>query len=247
MILKMIKIIIDNREKQLYTNIKERDLDIYKDKIEINIEQLDIGDIHIYFSYNNNDYLYIYERKTSTDLISSIKDGRYKEQKIRLRASNATSINYIIEGDIITSIKNKNNQKMLTSAYLHTIYRDKINVFFTNNIDDTITFLLLLSSKIIDKPENFININNDNTINYIDNCKIKTEKNKNIDKCTCYLLQLSQIPSISKEIAKNISSVYPSLNSLLQALNESDNKIELLMKINKIGKTKATTIINYLL
>lgn len=243
----MIKLIIDNREKQLYTNIKERDLDIYKDKIEITIEQLDIGDIHVYFFYNNNEYLYIYERKTTSDLIASIKDGRYKEQKIRIKASNATSINYIIEGDSITSIKNKNNQKILTSAYLHTFYRDKINVFFTNNIEDTITFLLLLSSKIIDKPENFININNDNSSNYIDNCKIKTEKNKNIDKYTCYLLQLSQIPSISKEIAKNISSIYPSLSSLLNALNESENKIELLMKIDKIGKTKATTIINYLL
>ena len=243
----MIKIIIDNREKQLYTNIKERDLDIYKDKIEINVEQLDIGDIHIYFSYNDNNYLYIYERKTSNDLIASIKDGRYKEQKLRLKASNATSINYIIEGDSITSIKNKNNQKILTSAYFHTFYRDKINVLFTNNVDDTITFLLLLSTKIIDKPENFININNDNTSNYIDNCKIKTEKNKNIDKYTCYLLQLSQIPSISKEIAKNISSIYPSLSLLLKSLNESDDKIGLLMKIDKIGKTKATTIINYLL
>jgi crossover junction endonuclease MUS81 len=243
----MIKIIIDNREKQLYTNIKERDLDIYKDKIEINVQQLDIGDIHIYFSYNDNNYLYIYERKTSNDLIASIKDGRYKEQKLRLKASNATSINYIIEGDSITSIKNKNNQKILTSAYLHTFYRDKINVFFTNNIEDTITFLLLLSTKIIDKPENFININNDNTSNYIDNCKIKTEKNKNIDKYNCYLLQLSQIPSISKEIAKNISNIYPSLYSLLQALNNTEDNIGLLMKIDKIGKTKATTIINYLL
>ena len=192
----MIKIIIDNREKQLYTNIKERDLDIYKDKIEINVEQLDIGDIHIYFSYNDNNYLYIYERKTSNDLISSIKDGRYKEQKLRLKASNAISINYLIEGDSITSIKNKNN---------------------------------------------------DNTANYIDNCKIKTEKNKNIDKYTCYLLQLSQIPSISKEIAKNISSIYPSLSILLKTLNDSDDKIGLLMKIDKIGKTKAITIINYLL
>ena len=243
----MIKIIIDNREKQLYTNIKERDLDIYKDKIEINVEQLDIGDIHIYFSYNDNNYLYIYERKTSNDLISSIKDGRYKEQKLRLKASNAISINYLIEGDSITSIKNKNNQKILTSAYIHTLYRDKINVIFTSNIEDTITFLLLLSSKIIDKPENFININNDNTVNYIDNCKIKTEKNKNIDKYTCYLLQLSQIPSISKEIAKNISSIYPSLSILLKTLNDSDDKIGLLMKIDKIGKTKAITIINYLL
>jgi hypothetical protein len=120
-------------------------------------------------------------------------------------------------------------------------------VIFTSNIEDTITFILLLSSKIIDKPENFININNDNTANYIDNCKIKTEKNKNIDKYTCYLLQLSQSPSISKEIAKNISSIYPSLSILLKTLNDSDDKIGLLMKIDKIGKTKAITIINYLL
>ena len=53
--------------------------------------------------------------------------------------------------------------------------------------------------------------------------------------------------SISKEIAKNISSIYPSLSILLKTLNDSDDKIGLLMKIDKIGKTKAITIINYLL
>jgi crossover junction endonuclease MUS81 len=241
----MIKIIIDNRETSLFSIIKDRDLDIYNNKIEIIKEQLDIGDIHISFFYNDISYLYIYERKTTNDLLASIKDGRYKEQKIRLKTINANSINYIIEGDNITSIKNKNNQKILTSSYLHTLYRDKINILFTNNLDDTVTLLLLLSTKIIDKPENFIN--NDNTNDYIDNCKIKTEKNKNIDKKTCYLLQLSQIPSISKEIAKNIYNKYPSLVSLINALNESSDKIELLTKIDKIGKTKATTIINYLL
>jgi len=245
-----IKIIVDSREKNLYGIIKDRDLDIYNENIEIIREQLDIGDIHISFSYNNNNYLYIYERKTNIDLISSIKDGRYKEQKSRLLVSGATSINYIIEGDTITSIKNKNNQKITTSAYIHSIYRDKINVIFSNDIEDTVTLILLVTIKIIEKPENFIiinNYNNDNSNNYIDYCKIKTEKNKNIDKNTCYLLQLSQIPSISKEIAKNIYNHYPSLISLITALNESENKIELLMKIDKIGKTKATTIINYLL
>jgi len=244
----IIKIIIDNREKNLYSIIKNRDLDIYNNNIEIIKQQLDIGDIHISFSFNDNNYLYIYERKTTNDLISSIKDGRYKEQKLRLKASNSNSINYIIEGDSITSINNKNNQKMLTSSYIHLFYRDKFNVFFTNDIDDTITLLLLIATKIIDKPENFIiNNYNDNTTDYIDYCKIKTEKNKNIDKNTCYLLQLSQIPSISKEIAKNISNHYPSLISLLTALNSTDDKISLLMKIDKIGKTKANTIINYLL
>jgi len=244
------KIIVDSREKSLFGILKDRDLDIYSDKIEILKEQLDIGDIHLSFSHNDNNYLYIYERKTNSDLISSIKDGRYKEQKLRLMASGASSINYIIEGDMITSLKNKNNQKITTGAYIHSIYRDKINVIFTSDLEDTSTFLLLMASKIIDKPDNFIGIINNNDVNsknYIDYCKIKTEKNKNIDKNTCYLLQLSQIPSISKEIAKNISNKYPSLVSLISALNESEDKIGLLMKIDKIGKTKAATIIEYLL
>jgi len=242
------KIIVDSREKSLFGILKDRDLDIYSDKIEILKEQLDIGDIHLSFSHNNNNYLYIYERKTNSDLIASIKDGRYKEQKLRLMASGASSLNYIIEGDMITSLKNKNNQKITTGAYIHSIYRDKINVIFSSDLEDTSTFLLLMASKIIDKPEYFIGMNNNNNNNdYIDYCKIKTEKNKNIDKNTCYLLQLSQIPSISKEIAKNISNQYPSLVSLISALNESEDKIGLLMKIDKIGKTKAATIIEYLL
>jgi len=243
----MINIKIDNRENNLFSILKDRDLDIYNDKINIIKEQLDIGDIHISFSFNDISYLYIYERKTYNDLLSSIKDGRYKEQKIRLKTSNANSINYIIEGDNITSTKNKNNQKIITSSYIHMLYRDNINVLFTLNIDDTATFLLLLVTKIIDKPENFISNNNNLNCEYIDICKIKTQKNKNIDKNTCYLLQLSQIPSISKEISKNISNVYPSLVSLITALNNSDDKINLLMKIDKIGKTKAQTIIDYLL
>ncbi len=243
-----IRLTIDNRETNLYGQIKERDLDIYKDEIEIIKEQLDIGDIHISFHYNNKDYLFIYERKTINDLISSIKDGRYKEQKNRLLA-NSFNNNYIIEGDTITSNKNFKNQKTLTSVYLNSIYRDKINVFFTTNIDDTATFLLLLVSKIIEKPENYLNENNKISQDYIDVCKIKSQKNKNIDKDTCYLLQLSQIPNISKEIAKKIKEIYPTMSSLIKALEEQSDeksKISLLTKIDKIGNQKAILIIDYL-
>jgi len=239
----ILTIIIDSREASLFSILNERDLDIYKDKIIIEKKQLDIGDIHVIF----NDNCYIYERKTINDLLASIKDGRYKEQKHRLKASSANSINYIIEGDTITSAKNNKNQKMLTSTYYHSIYRDNINVFFTINTNETATFLLLLATKIIDKPENFINNNEKTDDEYIDICKIKTQKNKNITKETCYLLQLSQIPGISKEIARNISEIYPSFSSLIKTLEESSDKINLLMNIKLIGKTKATTIIEFLL
>ena len=239
-----LSIIIDNRETKLYSNIIERDLDVYKDKVVIEKAQLDIGDIHIKF----NDITYVYERKTVSDLVSSIKDGRYKEQKHRLLSSEVASINYIIEGDSITSHKNFNNQKLLTSIYLNSTYRDKINVFFTSNIDDTSTFILLLATKIIDKPENFISTP-DNNQDYIDICKIKTKKCSNIDKDTCYLLQLSQIPTISKEIAKKIKEVYPTMPILIQTLESKSDikeKIKLLSSIDGIGSKKATTIIDYL-
>ncbi len=239
-----LSIIIDNRETKLYSNIIERDLDVYKDKISIEKTQLDIGDIHIKF----NDITYVYERKTVSDLVSSIKDGRYKEQKHRLLSSGVATINYIIEGDSITSHKNFNNQKLLTSIYLNSTYRDKINVFFTSNIDDTSTFILLLATKIIDKPENFISTP-DNNQDYIDICKIKTKKCSNIDKDTCYLLQLSQIPTISKEIAKKIKDAYPTMPILIQTLESKSDikeKIKLLLSIDGIGSKKATTIIDYL-
>lgn len=235
-----LKIIIDNREHNLYNNIIDRDLDKYKDLIIIIKEQLELGDIRII--YNNIDF--IYERKTMNDLLSSIKDGRYKEQKNRLM-SNFTNINYIIEGTDIIASNNNHSQQILTSVFYHSMYRDNIKVLFTKNINDTTTLLLLLATKILDKPNNFII--NENNNEYIDICKIKSKKIDNIDKDTCYLLQLSQIPGISKTIAKNIKDIYPSMNIFMKKINETENPIEVLMEIPNIGKQKATKIIEYLL
>jgi ERCC4-type nuclease len=239
----MLKIIIDSRETNLYNNIIERDLDKYVDKITIVKQQLEIGDIHIQM----DDLIYVYERKTINDLLSSVKDSRYKEQKSRL-LSNYKNVNYIIEGSDIIASNNLHNQNLLTSIYFNSTYRDNIKIFFTKNINDTITFLLMLSTKIIDKPHNFIlNETQKTEPDYIDICKIKSKKSDNIDKETCYLLQLSQIPNISKQIAKNIKDVYPTMKILINTLATSENPNELLMKIPNIGKQKAIKIIEYLL
>lgn len=239
----MLKIIIDSRETNLYNNIIERDLDKYTDKITIIKQQLEIGDIHIEY----DDLIYVYERKTVNDLLSSVKDSRYKEQKSRL-LSNYKNVNYIIEGSDIIASNNLHNQNLLTSIYFNSTYRDNIKIFFTKNINDTTTFLLMLSTKIIDKPHNFIQNETQKTEpDYIDICKIKSKKSDNIDKETCYLLQLSQIPNISKQIAKNIKDVYPTMKILINTLATSENPYELLMKIPNIGKQKANKIIEYLL
>ena len=81
--------------------------------------------------------------------------------------------------------------------------------------------------------------------NNVEGSRIK-KKIENIDEKTCYLMQLSQIPYISNTIAKNISNIYPSMTSLILALNEVDDKNKELCKIEGIGKEKASYIIKYL-
>ena len=238
-----LNILIDSRESNLYNDIINRDLDIYTNKIEFNKNNIDIGDINIKY----RDIEYIFERKTINDLISSIHDGRYREQKARMIDNyDNKRITYIIEGDDILSSKTYNKSKVLQSTYLNILFRDNIRLVFTKNVNETATLILSLSIKIIENPENFNNISNNNTT-YTDHLKLKKKKIENIDEKTCYLMQLSQIPYISNTIAKNISNIYPSMTSLILALNEVDDKNKELCKIEGIGKEKASYIIKYLI
>ena len=149
-----ILITVDARESNIYNDIINRDLDNYKDKIEILSENLTLGDIHI--TYKN--IVHIFERKTLQDLQASILDGRYKEQKARLLSNVSQKyITYIIEGDnILSSSTYERYKSMIQSAYLHTLYRDNIRIIYTKNTVETVTLILLLSTKIIDKPEKFL-------------------------------------------------------------------------------------------
>jgi len=228
----MIELTIDSRESSLFNTIIERDLDIYKDYISIEKKQLDIGDIII--SCNTK---YIFERKTVSDLLASVKDGRYQEQKYRLLSS-GSHITYIIEGDNILSTR-QFKKDLLSSIYLYSIFRDNIHLVFTNDVEETATFILTLCTKMVDKPEKFVKKKGD----YMDNVKMK--KIKNITPETCYLMQLSQIPSISINIARIIANTYPSLHDLFSALNNSSDKIKLLSKLEKIGNEKAIKILEY--
>ena len=230
----------------MYNDIFDRDLDIYKDKIEIIKESLDIGDIHIKY----NEILYIFERKTVRDLVSSIHDGRYREQKARmLSIYDKYQLSYIIEEDDVISSKIYSNKSIIQGAYINTMFRDNIRVLFTKKICETATLLLSIAVKIIENPKKFISTKtNENSadICYTDYVKLKKKKIDNIDVDTCYIMQLSQIPHISNIIAKNIAKIYPSMPYLITQLIDNENKNKELCKIDGVGKEKAAVIIKYL-
>jgi crossover junction endonuclease MUS81 len=242
--------IIDNREKDLINLLNEK-------KISFNTENLELGDI--LYKSNNNDILLI-ERKTVDDLMASIKDGRHREQKLRLlkKQKEGCNIFYLIEGSILYN-KNKDT---LYSSILNTLMRDNIKIIFTGLIDETVSYLLKIETKLdFYKNNNYDNINNNsdiinNNCNHINNKyldTIKTCKKDNITKEICFQAMLKQIPGVSSLCAESISKIYPSMNDILKKYNEfenEDDKKKLLSDIminkRKIGKKLSEKIFLFL-
>ncbi|KAL8691756.1 MAG: hypothetical protein Q9218_003083, partial [Villophora microphyllina] len=84
---------------------------------------------------------YIVERKRTDDLISSIKDGRFREQKWRLGRSGVKNVTYLVEEIGISAEMRDRYGEAVQSAIAST---QVVNGFFvkrTKGLDDTIRYL----------------------------------------------------------------------------------------------------------
>lgn len=88
---------------------------------------------------------WIVERKRLDDLIGSIKDGRFHEQKFRLRRSGMKNVIYLIEEFNVSHDPSNPNgmkyQEMVASAIASTQVVNGYFVKRTRNLDDTIRYL----------------------------------------------------------------------------------------------------------
>ena len=150
-----MKIILDERESALYSACNTLLVNNVEDKIQKRV--LELGDILIVDDSNFNSeineerILVMIERKTITDLLASIKDGRYEEQSHRLQnASGIHSHNiiYILEGMFSNSIKNPQEKKTTLSAITSLNYFKGYSVMRTCSITETAEFILNMVDKI---------------------------------------------------------------------------------------------------
>ena len=143
---------VDNREHEILTQIKQLVLfiPIFK-QIKIVTENLPLGDFII--ADETEDKLII-ERKTVSDLLASIKDGRYDEQSYRLNGLNHHNHNiiYLIEGDVNKSnrFKSDNKTEKLTaySAMFSLNYFKGFSVFRTFSMDETALIICNMAYKL---------------------------------------------------------------------------------------------------
>ena len=152
-LINLMKLIIDNREKDLIPiiqNIIDKTKQ-YKDIIQLETRQLPLGDI-IFLDDDDNEVIII-ERKTVNDLASSIKDGRYNEQSLRLSYNSLHNHNiiYLIEGKIqdVNSKFTKITPDIIYSSLCSILYHKGFSILRSFDIQETATIILRFYNKIL--------------------------------------------------------------------------------------------------
>lgn len=114
----------------------------------ISTEQLLLGDVLL--KSDDDDEILLFERKTLTDLLASIKDGRYEEQSHRLIHSsgmNPHNIIYVVEGVLMT-LRAPADKKIVFSAMTSLSYFKGFSVFRTSTALETAELIAAMATKL---------------------------------------------------------------------------------------------------
>jgi ERCC4-type nuclease len=226
---------VDNRE------LKCKD---YLNNVPIEYSNLVFGDFQICIrnkdSNETDEIQFLFERKTLDDLLASIKDGRYKNQKASILSNfDCKQYYYIIEGNVIFNMNpTKVQDKIIHSAIINTQLRDKIGIFFTRNVNETCQLIQSIYNRIKDNPTDYIckkDINNGNT-NVMIEKQICSKKIKTASEC--WKEQLCQIPDISGKTADAILKEYSSMKEFYKTFMEC-SKEEAIKKLESIKTVDA--------
>lgn len=144
-----MKVIIDEREHALYDKCYSLICAQSKPSyVQLSKEVLPLGDI-LLKTDDNKDVLMI-ERKSFSDLLSSIKDGRYEEQSYRLLNSSGFpphSVIYLVEG-MFSQLRTPIEKKIISSAITSLQFFKGFSVHRTSTVSESAEWLLNMADKI---------------------------------------------------------------------------------------------------
>jgi crossover junction endonuclease MUS81 len=143
-----LMLVIDQREK---ANIDRKYIiDGVSRRVTSKVCQLGLGDMVWIAKDGEHEVVldFIVERKAIGDLAASIVDGRYKEQRYRLRESGISNVFYIIEGSSLS--QGRIPQQNLESALVRLTMSDGFYMRRTATVDMTIELLAEMTNMIRD-------------------------------------------------------------------------------------------------
>ncbi|KAK9741951.1 hypothetical protein RND81_03G139300 [Saponaria officinalis] len=242
-------LVLDDREHFIRSNSRNIIQKIGREfKIEIQVRRLPVGD-GIWIARHkqlHTEYVldFIVERKNVDDLRSSIRDNRYKEQKLRLLRTGIKKIIYLVEGDpnlceAADSIK---------TACFTTELLEGFDVQRTSGLSDTLHRYGFLTLAITDQYQLNSSLTECNAAVHCLEYDRFIKKCNDVDKMTVsdvFATQLMQVQQVTEEIAVAVLDCYPTLYSLALAYAALDGDVqaqeELLIKESNGAVTPAAS------
>jgi len=257
---------VDTREAALLQQINYQVtvIPVFK-SIKVISETLPIGDIII---NDETEDKIIIERKSVSDLLSSIKDGRYEEQSYRLNGLNHHNHNivYLIEGDVnkVNRFKPDNPVEKLTlySAMFSLNYYKGFSVFRSFSLDETANIVCNMAYKmgkdLSKKPyyenklcvEMSINQSGGDIKDETDEPEqaeatekdyvsvVKKVKKDNITPDNIGEIMLCQIPGISSVTALAVMEKYKNISNLIKEIEANNETMKDLSYTNTKGQVR---------
>ncbi|XP_047055375.1 crossover junction endonuclease MUS81-like [Lolium rigidum] len=178
---------------------------------------------------------FIVERKNVDDLVGSIRDNRYKDQKLRMQKCGLRKLIYLVEGDPNTV----DSVESVKTACFTTEILERFDVQRTTGYPDTERRYGRLTLSIIDYYST-------NFSTAADTSRVCMTYDEFVKRCSdlekvtvsdIFALQLMQVPQATEEAVLAVTSLYPTLLSLAQAyaMLDGDRRAQEDMLMNKSG------------
>lgn len=269
-----MRVILDEREQGLFEKCKQlMESDNTLSCIQLSKKVIPLGDILI--QTNDEKDILLVERKTFSDLISSIKDGRYEEQSYRLIYSSnykPHSIIYLIEGNF-AQLYNPVEKKIILSAITTLNVFKGFSVYRTSTVSETAEWVLYMAKKIekemqlgktppqlqLSEPVESYNLENEMVIrepqpsNIPSYCTVvKKVKKENVTPENIGEIILCQIPGISSVTAVAVMKKFTSFPHFIEEIKNDPSCLEGIMcetkgKSRKISKSCIESIRAFLI
>lgn len=161
-----VELLLDVREVRAKKDRDYMQEELSKQGIDPIMRSLEVGDAQWVARCKNPAFLaehgaegeevvldWIVERKRLDDLIGSIKDGRFHEQKFRLKRSGVQNVIYIIEEITMDSATHSRYEESVQTAIASTQVVNGYFVKRTMKMDDTIKYLIRMTRMLKRKYE----------------------------------------------------------------------------------------------
>lgn len=241
-----MQIVIDIREHALIEKVREIAAANPTTPITIETSALLLGDVLI--KINDTNEILLCERKSFTDLLASIRDGRYEEQSHRLIHTSGMhphNIVYILEG-VFSTLRNPADKKIILSAMTSLSYFKGFSVFKTATVLETAELIWGMATKIRNEfekgqtiPSYSLSEKSESVPPVSYSNFVKKSKRDNITPENIGEILLSQIPGISSHIATEILKHFGgSFTQLITDIRINPEKLDAIYLDAGIGKRR---------